>query len=168
MRTLGSLVLSFFFFGSFIPFKAAQASDVRKEKPTQKLHFLLTQYHELQNYDPHAIMNKWQGRVLNESEQTRMRPESDNNLMYGNGSRTYPESSYMYPPQTSQPTTAPQMYSEPSAPSWPQGSYNPAYPLNPGYQYPPAPSPYPAQTYPPRPYQPMYPQQTYPQPCFCT
>ena len=166
MRTLGSLVLSFFFFGTFFPFKAAHASDVRKEKPTPKLHFLLVQYHELQNYDPQAIMNKWQGKVLNQSEQTQIRTSSDQGAMYGNGTGIYPESSYMYP-QTPQSTAAPHMYAQPSVPSSLQGPlYGPVYPINPGYQYQSAP-------YPSYPVYPSYPQQTfpqpgYPQPCFCT
>jgi hypothetical protein len=174
MRTFGSLVLSFFFFGSFMPFKSVQAAaELPEKKSTQKLSFLLVQYRELQNYDPQAIMNKWQGKFLNQSEQTQMRPSSDRELMYGGGTGVYPESSYMYPqsfqapPQSS--TLSPQMYGQPYAPYPPQSPvYGPMYPMSPGYQHPGySPAPAPSSNYPMYPNQGMY-QPMYPQNCFCT
>lgn len=194
MRIHGKLVLSLFLFVFFLNrLPSASASEVSQETPIQKLRFLLVQYQRLENgYDPQAIMNKWQGQVLNQSEQTNSRPFS-NTSPYGNGTRSYPESMYRRPPQTSLPL---ETSVQPAVPRQPSSSviapsYYPPYeqfgsqpsPSNPPYQQPPAYGPgypyqqpypvYPSQMYAPAPFPPqMTPQMPYQQPipprsCFC-
>ncbi|MGE3278917.1 MAG: hypothetical protein AB7J40_03945 [Candidatus Altimarinota bacterium] len=197
MKTFSGLVLGLLFGTFFLNrLPSAQASEVSQEVVLSPLRFLLAQYQSLQHgYDPHAMMNKWQGRVLNGSEQMNMRPESDQDLMYGSGTRIYPESSYQYPSQSNSasvaperlrpdapasstsviaPSYAPQPFS-PSLPSspYPPQQFGPVYPdMGGGYQrgYQPGFSPSPPM-YPSAPSQ-MPPQMPYQQPfpprsCFC-